>query len=306
MYCKQCGNQISEDALFCDKCGARVGMTEVSTNETEIKENIQIVENQEVVQQPVVKKDNEFVVSVIKPLKGFFSSKTVQTVQAAAKSSGLEWLVFMGLHTLMCAFSVTLNAKSLIKGLVGALTSGISDATSGLLSNNIMGSAIDSVTNPILNSVGDTVVGSLYNFAAWFIGGLILGAGTYFVISSLLYCGMKLIMRVPCKMKCIFNMVAVATFPMTLAYILNIILGFIWLPLVIVSSVVGIIASAVLLYIGMQKLEKLDKSPYWAYVLVMAVVALVIVIIYVVVIAIALVGMISQMANFASGLGNLF
>lgn len=312
MYCKQCGNQISEGSLFCNKCGARVEAMEININETEIKENIaeeevaHTVETKEVVQEATNKADNDFVASVIKPLKGFFSSKTVQTVQTSAKSSGLEWIVFMGLSALMCAFAVASNAKSLIKGIVGALTSGISGVASGLLSNNIVGSAVDSVTNPILNSVGDTVASSLFNFAVWFVGGLILGAGTYFVVSSLLYCGMKLIMRVQCKMQCVFNMVAVATFPMTLAFTLNIILGFIWLPLVIVSFVVGIIASAVLLYVGMQKLEKIDKSPYWTYVLVMAVVILVVVVIAVIVIAIALAGMASQLSSLATGLGSLF
>lgn len=312
MYCKQCGNQISEGSLFCDKCGARVEVTEMNINETEIKETmaeektVPTVETNEVVQEETNKADNDFIVSVIKLLKGFFSTKTVQTVQTAAKSSGLEWIVFMGVSALMCAFAVALNAKSFIKGIVGALTSGIYGAASGLLSNNIVGSAVGSVANPILNSVGDTVASSLFNFAVWFVGGLILGAGTYFVVSSLLYCGMKLIMRVQCRMQCVFNMVAVATFPMTLAFTLNIILGFIWLPLVIVSFVVGIVASVILLYAGMQKLEKIDKSPYWTYVLVMAVVILVVVIIAAIVIAIALAGMASQISNLASGLGDLF
>lgn len=303
MYCKQCGNQILEESNFCEKCGAKVEKTE--ENVTEVKRE-QAVETIVLVQGHTNKEEKNFILSIIKPLKGFFSPKTVQTVQASAKSGGLEWIVFMVFSALVCAFAVAANAKVIIKELIETLTSGITDAASGLLSNNLMGSMVGTMANPIMSSVGNTITDALFNFAAWFIGGLFIGAGTYFVVSSLIFCGMKLFMGVKCKFPCVFNMVAIATFPTTLALMLNIILGYVWLPLVIVSFMVGLMASAVLLYIGMQKLEKIEKSPYWTYVLTMAVVILAVVILAVIVVAIGLAGMVSQLSGLASGLGNLF
>lgn len=57
------------------------------------------------------------------------------------------------------------------------------------------------------------------------------------------------------------------------------IFGFIWAPFIIVFFVVALVLTAVLLYVGMQKLDKLDKSPFMAYAGIWTVVTLIFVLV---------------------------
>lgn len=307
MYCKQCGKELVKGALFCAECGAKVEQESVDDKVTNVSEDApkteeagqaesQIVQ----VQAPSKVEDNYFD-NILNVLKGFFSNKTIQTVQSAGKKSNLEWLIYMCVSVLAGSLAIAINAKSLMRELVSGLAVGITGSVSSALQNDVLGS----IANPLVNSVGKSMTDALFSFPVWFFGGLLICAGTYFVVSSLLYCGMKML-KVQCSMVRIFNMVAVATIPMTIAFVLNIILGFVWLPLIIVPFSVGIIASIILMYSGIQKLGKLEKSPYWVYILMMSGVVLAVVIMVVIVISIATAGMSSKMMGLMSDLGSFF
>ena len=53
MYCRRCGNELSNDALFCNQCGLKVeSLNEETVNEEEIKKNIK---NDSLISEEVMK-----------------------------------------------------------------------------------------------------------------------------------------------------------------------------------------------------------------------------------------------------------
>ena len=77
---------------------------------------------------------------------------------------------------------------------------------------------------------------------------------------------MKLILKKNVNIMNVFNVVAVSWIPVTCACIVNIVLAFIWTGFISVFNITGFVAMAILLYAGMQKLEKLTSSPFLCYV----------------------------------------
>ena len=55
---------------------------------------------------------------------------------------------------------------------------------------------------------------------------------------------------------CVLNLVGAATIPLSACYIVNMILGLIWVPITVFVSIVALLMTVILLYVGAQKLEK--------------------------------------------------
>ena len=249
MFCGNCGKAIADDAKFCDGCGAAVAVQGEGA--------------------PVVATPNPIFENFVKRINGFFSLNSVKTVGDAAKSSGLEWLLFAGIAVLAYAIALGANIGQAIRSLIGAMG------------------------------------GYIYNFGSGLLYGLLLGAGTYFLMSVLIFLTIKVIYKKQVSITNVFNMVAVASMPLACVYIANIIFGFIWTPLVIILSVTGMLATAILLYAGMQKLVKFESSPFLAYVCIWAIVVAVVCIILAVIVSLSVSSAIGGAASSLSGLSSL-
>lgn len=118
--------------------------------------------------------------------------------------------------------------------------------------------ALNMVTEPLGK-------GELFTFGEGVLDGLLFGAGSYFLMSVALYLGVKAVYRKNVNIQSVFNMVAIASLPLTCVYLLNIALGFIWLPFVLMFSFVGFVATAVLMYEGFKALGDGEGSPLIAY-----------------------------------------
>lgn len=213
--------------------------------------------------------ENPIFKDTLKTVKGFFSKNTVKTIGDAAKSQGMEWTVLGLISMLVYALALAVNVKQILESALGIAS--------------------------------EFLINSLYKFGTWFLYGLLISAGTYFLTSILMYAAIKLIFKKSISFRSVLNLVAAASLPMTTAYLINIIFGFIWIPAVIIFSAASVIATSVLLYIGMQKLEKIEKSPFAAYVGIMTMVIAVIVIAVVLAVKSAVDGAISDITSSLTG-----
>ena len=147
MFCEKCGNNISDNALFCSACGAPVPKAETAGADVKSEEAVNgaqaapsaaaapvqtppvqtatvqtppvqtpPAQTQPVqapyMQAPAAPSQTNIIFSAVgEYIKGFFSGRVTQTVASAAKSRGLQWLVLALANIIIFMISATLNVK---------------------------------------------------------------------------------------------------------------------------------------------------------------------------------------------------
>ena len=273
MFCEKCGSNISDNALFCSACGAPVPKAETAGADVKSEEAVNgaqaapsaaaapvqtspvqtatvqtppvqtpPAQTQPVqapyMQAPAAPSQTNIIFSAVgEYIKGFFSGRVTQTVASAAKSKGLQWLVFALANIIIFMISATLNVKY------------------ALWSNTIV----------------DVVASRLISIWAVLFANLFIGAAVYFALGGLIFGAMRLVFKKPVPYSSVMNMVGYATLPLTMAFIANIILGLIYIPLSLIVYTVAVIMSFCMLYIGIQKFDSLQKTPYFIFMAIVAI-----------------------------------
>lgn len=273
MFCEKCGNNISDNALFCSACGAPVPKAETAGADVKSEEAVNgaqaapsaaaapvqtspvqtatvqtppvqtpPAQTQPVqapyMQAPAAPSQTNIIFSAVgEYIKGFFSGRVTQTVASAAKSKELQWLVFALANIIIFMISATLNVKY------------------ALWSNTIV----------------DVVASRLISIWAVLFANLFIGAAVYFALGGLIFGAMRLVFKKPVPYSSVMNMVGYATLPLTMAFIANIILGLIYIPLSLIVYTVAVIMSFCMLYIGIQKFDSLQKTPYFIFMAIVAI-----------------------------------
>ena len=273
MFCEKCGNNISDNALFCSACGAPVPKAETAGADVKSEEAVNgaqaapsaaaapiqtppvqtatvqtppvqtpPAQTQPVqapyMQAPAAPSQTNIIFSAVgEYIKGFFSGRVTQTVASAAKSRGLQWLVLALANIIIFMISATLNVKY------------------ALWSNTIV----------------DVVASRLISIWAVLFANLFIGAAVYFALGGLIFGAMRLVFKKPVPYSSVMNMVGYATLPLTMAFIANIILGLIYVPLSLIVYTVAVIMSFCMLYIGIQKFDSLQKTPYFIFMAIAAI-----------------------------------
>ncbi len=220
MFCKNCGNNLSDDARFCNVCGTPVDAIQPAGS-------------------VAPKEPNPMFANFLAYIKGFFSSKTTETVTLAAKSKSLEWIIFIAANVLTFALSFMLNVKYMMG----------SNETLEVLGNNV------------------------FNYFLLFLINLFAGSVVLFALAGGLFLCLKLIFKRDVSLFQALNIVSYATIPVTAVCTANIILGLIAFPISIITYVVGILGSCCLLYVGVQKTDEEKDVPYFLFIAVLAVAA---------------------------------
>lgn len=239
--------KIGGDFMYCKNCGKPLSDNAQFCSGCGAQVGVINQASNEPTGTPVQKAGNPTLGAALKTIKGFFSKDTVKTVGESAKSQGAEWVIIELISAVVYSFALALNVKQIMDALLGAVSSVIGD--------------------------------SIYKFGPLFLYGLLISVGTYFLLSICTFGAMKLVLKKNVSIKSVLNLVATASLPLTVAYLLNMIFGFLWTPFVLIFFLSALIATAVLLYVGIQKLDKLEKSPYIAYICIWTVVIAVIVIV---------------------------
>ncbi len=181
-------------------------------------------------------------------VKGVFSNDIVKTVGTQAKNTDFTWIIGIALSLLSFAFAMPVNILQGISYLIKSIT------------GEFGGSVMKYLKFPFFAFFGTSLLVSLLTLGA-VIGGLWLVA--------------KIVTKKNVSWFCVLNLVATATLPLSACYIVNMLLGLIWMPLTIIVSITALFMTIVLLYAGMQKMEKPEVSPFFAFAGFVAVVVIV-------------------------------
>lgn len=229
MFCKKCGTQIADDARFCTNCGAATDASAAPVN------------NQPVYTVPKVAEPNPMFANFLSVLKSFWKSPTA-VVANAAKSNTYEWILLMTAGILTYALGAAVVGLEMLSQLLGSLLGGFSSYV---------------------------YWGDYYPFFAMFLVSILVGSAAY----GLTALGVWLLVAKIFKKNATFiqalNMVAVATLPLAAIHTFNMLAGLVYAPLTIAFMIIALVISSVLLYVGVQKFDKLEKSPFYGYTIVM-------------------------------------
>ena len=192
--------------------------------------------------------------NLIDTLKGFLSPKTaVKTVGDSAKSTGISWLIFGGAY--MFAYTLYTILSTLIN--YSGSTS-FTDMSIGQFAD-LLGMAQSGPSFPFFELLLEGIVLSGVFFFGFALGSWLLVAVIY---------------KKQVKITQALNMVSVALVPLTIIYIVNILIYLIWSPMVSVTFTAAEVMAYILIYAGIQKFEKLESSPFYPYAILAAAVSL--------------------------------
>lgn len=227
MYCTKCGAQLNDNMMVCPSCGCSIAKQIVSDVQETMRQPVRSKQESAELQtqeaQPLKERTaartssangNTIWSNLLSQMKAFFSSKPTKGVDLAAKSTSLEWIVYLASYFVILTFSLAINLYGMLKGLY-------------LFGSPNFGMCL-------LRSFGVPMLAE----------GIIFGA-TY------LY--MAVIQKNRANIMSVLNIVGYSLIPMLLVAIANMVLGLIWLPLVIFAYVIGIFARSMLLYYAIRK-----------------------------------------------------
>lgn len=252
MFCSNCGNQIQEGGQFCSSCGTPVTQQAVA-------ESVEQQLGQEVIVQQPIPESVALQSVVAQPsaigvmmksfwgiVKGVFSKNIVKTVGEQAKNTGNEWIISLIISVLSFAFAFSVNINQTI-------TSIIKEVAGGMISSGI----ISYLKYPFFSFLGVS---------------LLIGL----VVLAVVVLGIRVMATIVTKKNvswiCVLNLVGAATIPLSACYIVNMILGLIWVPITVFVSIVALLMTVILLYVGAQKLEKPVMLPFYPFTIVVTVI----------------------------------
>ena len=237
MFCKNCGKELTNDTKFCNICG-----TPVEAVPTTEESTVYIPP----VPQPAATSAPQGTTITIPPLfsnllselKALFSKNPTKVASVAAKSTGFEWAIWAFLSLFSFAFSAAIFPLQIIKDLAGSI-----------------GSSLGEMEYPFGGLFGISLLIGLISYVVFALG--------FWGLNCLVH--KKLIH--PCKT---LNVLSCAMIPLILVQFLNMILGLMWIPLTMYTTLFGVVLLVVLLYVGIQRVEKIETSPAWVFTAIIA------------------------------------
>lgn len=318
MFCQQCGNNVPEGSAFCPVCGASAqpqaapapqayaapqGYAAPAPQYAAPAQQPYPQQGYAPVQQPYPQQGyapaqpgypqqpyypaapaqpsamSKAFAAFTAVLKGVFSKDVVKTVGNQAKSTGMEWLIGIIISVLTFALATPINVLEGISQMVRKVGGGLG------------GMVLKYIRFPFFSFFG----------ASLLIGILVLAALTVGV-----WLVAKLVSKKEVPFTCALNLVGAATLPLSICYAANMLLGLIWVPLAIAVSIIAMIMTLILLYVGFQKLEKPVVSPFYPYAALTAVVVIVAVLMGFLLYKAVITGWVGNIAgNALGGLGGL-
>lgn len=251
MFCKNCGKELANDVKFCDACGATVAAETAAPVQ---QAPVQQVPVQQVPVQPgaqvvyVVKQPSPTIANFVNVVKSVWAKPT-ETVQNVAKSNTHEWSLF---------------------ALIAMVAHALGAAVVGL-----------EMLNQFFSSMADgedvsEVVGEIYPFFGIFGVGLLIGLASFFVTALGIWILVAAVLKKPATFVQVMNLTAVATLPLSLIGIANMLFGLIFSPITIALFIAAFAMCVVLLYIGVQSYDDLGKVSFYGFTATIAIIVFVV------------------------------
>ena len=279
MFCEKCGNNISDNALFCSACGAPVPKAETAGADVKSEEAVNGAQAAPAAAAAPVQTAS----APVQPAA--VQTPPVQTppVQAPGQMPPVQ-APYMQVPAAPSQASIVFSAVGeYIKGFFsGRVTQTVASAAKSrglqwlvLALANIIIFMISATLNVKYalwsNTIVDVVASRLISIWAVLFANLFIGAAVYFALGGLIFGAMRLVFKKPVPYSAVMNMVGYATLPLTFAFTANIILGLIYVPLSLIVYTVAVIMSFCMLYIGIQKFDSLQKTPYFIFMAIVAI-----------------------------------
>ena len=232
-FCTQCGKNLNEGEV-CD-CKASESYDASSINSEDSS-----------VLSVAAPKNIPYVSEILSIFKNTISKNTVKQVSLSAKENSILWVFIMLIESFVSSLALTVMIRSLAHKLI-TMTLKSNPFTGGLQSN----------TTKLLSNIG-------LGFFSLFFRMFIIGIAVFFITSALIYILLKI-----CKKNCNFNnignMVSTAAIPLTFLSVISFVISFILPQIAILIYIVSLISALVLMYLGIQKVDKFTQSPFWSY-----------------------------------------
>jgi hypothetical protein len=169
-----------------------------------------------------------------------FTGKGEQALERAAKSNGLEWIISLAAAFLFFSLSFAFTFPQFYLGLF-----------------RIMGAG---------NSPISLFYQRIANYAACWGTNLLVGLFSMGVTFGALFLLVKVIYKKNVGLFQLLNVWGMAAMPLCVAYVLNMVVGFIWWPFPLIILMVAAVMSGLLLCMGIRKLCDEDRKPLYGMV----------------------------------------
>lgn len=245
MFCKNCGNEISDDAVFCSNCGC--SCKEDATGKGKINDikNVATSGKAGNIIMDMLGETKEII-------KLFFSRNPVSAIEKLVKEKTYTGLFMIIICTLIISFAFCVNSTQVINYI-------ISVAKNGAVS--LVGSMGD--VGASLSSVGDVVEIKLPVMYGLFWKMFLAYAAVSVVEVVLIYVIMMVKKQKPESILYILNVVGIANIPIMMGEVVCLVVGFIFVPLVFIIVASTLIIKVILIYEGMKELLDSEDSPVW-------------------------------------------
>jgi Yip1 domain. len=254
MFCKNCGQEINDDSKFCSYCGEY------------LQESGQPAEKGTALNPTVIRpsKAKALASALIKDLKNitgkFFTKNPASAITEASHSESQIWIVLIALNVLLFALVSCLNISQVIKYILDSLTNYIKSTASSTVGSSIAGSVVG-------NNLPQFQVPAFFEL---FLPLVLLAVITLAAEFVGIYIALKIERKKPGSYVNVANIVSVASIPLSIALIANLILGLIYPPATLFLFVAAILVNMVLLYEGLRNIVDCEKAPIIGFVIIAA------------------------------------
>ena len=241
MNCPRCNNPLPQGATVCPVCGTPIQYAQpqqyVQQPQQQYAQPQQYVQQppqpqyyqqqyyqQQYYQAPPQPQEPSKMANFGPAFKSIFSKNIVESIKAATKSTGLEWLIFFAISSATFALAFSVNLFEMTK----------MDFDFLLL---------------------------LKMFAV----NLFAGAAMFMLtaVAIRIVCGIGSTEKI--SFTSVFNLVGLASVPLSIVYAFNILLGAVFFALVPLLSITALIMTVVLLFEGVKELNQRENAPFFAF-----------------------------------------
>lgn len=165
--------------------------------------------------------------------KDFFTKGPAVAAQKAAQSKGLAWIIYACLAVVAFMFAAATNIHQFF--FFG------------------LKRAYDVSGKPLRDAVK-----TMYRFGLGILFSFILASIVFAAFAFAIYLASKLVLKKNVSLMSVFNLVAVASIPVTIASLLNLLIGLTWAPLTVILYGTAIILSLYMMFTGIDKLADFE------------------------------------------------
>lgn len=245
MFCKNCGAEISDGAVFCSNCGTNCNSDGDNVKNAGATQHLGTVGNTNNLILDMLAEYKEVV-------KTFCSKNPVSAIEKFTKKKTYVGLFMTIISIVIISFVFCINATQVINYIISMAKDG---AASLIGSFGDIGSS--------LSSASDVVEIKLPVMYGLFWKMFLAYAAVSVVEVVLIYVIMTVKKQKPESILYIFNVVGIANIPIMMGEVVCLVVGFIFVPLVFIVVSSTLIIKVILIYEGMKELMDSEDSPVW-------------------------------------------